>query len=291
MGAKQASEKGPKRRVVPRPLWGPHPVPHEKDHAHGFGTVRIWIHGVRNEAKLAVETLTEAAHAATEEESLLEPQGIDPAAKPPEDLTWQRFAFPAPPEELDFVPTTPDRPLILATSTALNLRPGARVRILVALPAWVSIRGPARGEVPDVLQEVPTVTLSSTWFGIFLEGEMCYWLPTAACPDVEDVPVAPHLITCPIQIVNRSDEALHVDKICLRSIHASVFLHEGRLWTDENRINYLGGGDFSRISWSGKPPPEAAGAARLAEPREVARTGLTAWTFERLREIPGWGIR
>lgn len=274
-------------------LWGDQPVPPREIRSLQIGALHFWMAGARNEVRIGLERLASEKRAAFHEEELLAPATREASPEPPEDLTWKRFTFPSSPKRLHVLPAPPDRPLILAATPPLDLRPGARVRIFVALPTWVSLRSPFDREagVPDILQEVPVVTLSSTWFGNFAEGEMCYWLPTGARSEVGEVPVAPHLVTCPIQVANRSEESLLVDKLCLRVVYATVFEHQGRLWTDENRINYLGGGDFSRIHWTGQAPAEAPGATLLTPPRIPARTGFTAWTFERLREIPGWGGR
>ena len=51
------------------------------------------------------------------------------------------------------------------------------------------------------------------------------------------------------------------------------------MWTDEIDITYLDEGQKSRLEYSERVPPEAAGASRLAEPREPPPSGLAALTF------------
>lgn len=257
------------------------------------GPNRLWMRSRRGEVRAAVETPKGPPRAVRHEADLATEASQLPEIASDEDrwaqldaLTWRRFAYPSPPKTFVVVPRMPDHPLVLAGETSFDLRPAARVRFYVAVPAWISLRIP--GADPEVLLEHPTSVLSSTWFGDFFEGEHCYWTPTRARTDPAKLPKAHHLVTCPIEVLNRSADPLLVDKLALRVQHVSIFQDGARLWADETKIAYLGGGEFSKIHWSGKPPREAKGATRLAAPLVPARRGLTAWTFDRIESLSGW---
>lgn len=285
-------------RVPPAPpetLWGNIPLPSERNRPFTLGSARFWLGRHSHEVECGLEIppgLPTATLHPEELEKPAPPPGPTSEAPPPEDLRRRRFAFTSAPDHLRLLPRLPDRPVVLAAAPPLDLRPGSRVRLYVAVPIWGALLPPeGRGEDQPPLVEIPSLVLSSTWFGDFAEGEMCYWLPTRAGSAPDEVPRGPHLATCPIQVTNRSTEPLLVDKLCLRVAHASLFLVGDQLWTDPNQITYLGGGDFSRIQWSGTPPPAAAGEDPLSPPRTPLARGLTAWTFDRLRGIPGLGGR
>jgi hypothetical protein len=259
-----------------------------------IGPTRLWIHSRHGEVRVAVEAPEGPPRAVRKEADLVTEGSLLPEVTSEEDrraqlesLTWRRYVCPSPPDTFRLAPRMPDRPLILAGETLFDVRPGARVRFYVAVPAWISVRIP--GADPEVLLEHPTSVLSATWFGDFFEGEHCYWTPTRSRTDPARLPRADHLVTCPIEVTNRSEDPLVVDKLALRVQHVSIFRDGDRLWADETRIAYLGGGEFSKIHWSGKPPREAQGATRLAEPMVKARKGLTAWTFDRIGSLSGWG--
>lgn len=258
-----------------------------------IGPNRLWVRSRRGEVRVAMETPEGTPRAVRKEADLVsegsrlpEISTDDECWAQLETLKWRRFAYPSPPKTIQMAPRMPDRPLILAGETQFDVRPGARVRFYVAVPVWISVRIP--GADPEVLLEHPTSVLSSTWFGDFFEGEHCYWTPTRARTDPAKLPKANYLVTCPIEVINRSADPLLVDKLALRVQHVSIFLDEERLWSDETKIAYLGGGEFSKIQWSGKPPKEVKGATRLAEPLVAARKGLTAWTFDRIGNLSGW---
>ncbi len=294
MSRSSKNSSSPVETQAGRP-WGPRELPGECPELVRIGPLKIWLRSRAGEIRVAVESppgrpkavLKERAlvYAAPDEQEISEEERWAKL----EELSWKRYAFHSLPPHLEVVPITPNRPLFLSTETLFDVRPGAQARVYVSVPAWASLRAPQRQ--PENLLECATTSLSNTWFGDFLEGELCFWTPTRARSDHAKVPTAPHLVTCPIQITNRSDEPLGVDKLCLRIQHATIFQEEDRLWADETRISYQGGGAFSRIRWSGNPPSEAPKAKKISAPRETTRSGLTAWTFDQLGDNRAWRVK
>lgn len=199
---------------------------------------------------------------------------------------WIRWPVPEGGDRILLSPVFPPRPVVAEPDRSFRLLPRGRARIFVRVPLWVRVDVVAGGE--RKLIEVPSVVLSDTWWGGFTEGELCYWLPTTARRQVPPEVFRPHRAVCPLELTNRSDDELTVEKIVLRVAHLSVFSDEGRLWADETRVRYRGADEGSDIQVAGKQPSEAASAVRVAAPRQrPPARGFRALTFARLKALPG----
>jgi hypothetical protein len=205
----------------------------------------------------------------------------------PENITWSRWALESACQEIRLVPLFPDRPVVVKPESAFRVTTGAQARIYVRVPLWVRIEPAIPESMP--LVEIPTIVLSNTWFGTFTNGELCYWISSGARMQIEPDPSRPFLAICPIQIINRADEELYVEKLCLRVGKLSLFNQGGQLWADETRIIHKGGDEASRIEISGRAPREAGEAELVSPPREADKNGFAARTFTTLKDLPGLG--
>lgn len=201
-----------------------------------------------------------------------------------ETVPETRWAL-GPIDSVEVSPLMPDRPLIVEPDEPFWLVAGAEARIYVRVPLRVHVE--AVGGRRYTLLEEPTLVTSDTWWGTLEEGELCYWLPTRARRRWSDDLVEPHLVACPLRLVNRSEDDLHVDKVALRVAYLSIFRVGGALWSDETRVLYTGEAEGSRLEMAGRAPDEAPEATRVAHPVERMGRGFRARTFRRLREITG----
>ena len=215
-----------------------------------------------------------------------ESHGAEPNVSDPE-LKWERWGASESPDEIEVLPTFPDRPLVLYPENPFRLLPGAKARIFVRTPLWVRLQVPGRqgGE----LAEIPTLTLSDTWWGKPEDGELAYWLHIMARREAPSEIFLPDRIICPLALVNGAKEDLPVEKILLRASHLSIFKGQESLWSDEIRISYRGEEEGSELEMTGRPPMETPGAPRLVPPRTHLAKGFSARTFARLRAFQGLG--
>ena len=205
-----------------------------------------------------------------------------------EENEWTRWPLARRPERVVLTPVFPDRTVVAEPEVPLRLAPGTRVRVFVRVPLWAQLATAGDGGV--VLAEVPTVVLSDTWSGSVTEGELCYWLGTTARRSVTSDVFAPHLAVCPLQLVNRSEDDLPVERLSLRVAHLSVFAHGDRLWSDETRVRFRGVDEGSELEVSGRRPEEAPDAVRVSTAREGPPPGgLRVLGFDRLKGLAGLG--
>lgn len=209
-----------------------------------------------------------------------------PDAGDRDDTEWIRWAPADWGGGLALTPALPDRTLVIQPDDAFWLLAGAEARIYVSVPLWVRIE--ALGRHRTHLTSLPTVGASDTWWGTLEEGELCYWIRTTARRRVADK-WASHVAVCPIQLVNRSDDDLNVDKIALRVEYLSLYADGGgAIWSDETRVLYTGESEGSRLEVAGSPPAETPRAELLSTPRRRIARGFKARTFARLKSIQGW---
>lgn len=204
-----------------------------------------------------------------------------------DDVDWHRWAVPGDATGVRLVPVFPDRPLVVEPEDAFHLVRGARVRVYVRVPLWVRLE--LTGGEGARLTEVPTVVLSDTWFGDFMEGELCYFLPTTARRELRPEHFQEHLAVCPLQLANSSDEELTVEKLALRVPHLTLFRRGTELWADETRVRYQGEETGSDIRMAHAAPKEAPDATLLSPPRTPTDLGFRARTFSRLKSLSGLG--
>jgi hypothetical protein len=209
-----------------------------------------------------------------------------PETQPPRE-EWSRWGAPDHVDELEIFPSFPDRSLVLQPEDPFHLLPGARARIFVRVPLWVRVTAP--GAKAATLLEIPTITLSDTWWGTPQEGQLCYWLHIMARREAAPSIFRPDRIVCPVDLINQAKEDLSVEKTLLRVDHLSIFRGSNTLWSDEIRVRYRGEDEGSEIEMTGRTPPEAPGAPRLTHPRTPLAKGFTARTFARLKAFPGLG--
>lgn len=266
---KQANKKKP---VI---IWGEHELSPGQVHHWVIGELNIWCKRTDQEIQIAYKRLS-----ANKDRPIIE--------KPPEDISWLRFALQMERSVLQISPIFPDRPVVVIPEASFTLKQGIQARIYVRVPIWLKIELVAREMIP--LIEIPTVVLSNTWFGSFLEGELCYWISSGIRREIEPDPDRNYLAICPIELHNRSDFDLSIERLCLRTANLSLFFDGTQLWSDETKVTYKGKEAASQFDFSSDPPVEAATASIIAPPRSPIKRGLVAQAFSSLKDLPGIGI-
>lgn len=263
------------------PPWGRYEIQPGDDRTVRLGPLELRLKRVGEEVWIARRWTEEPLGGEVEE------TGTGAVASDEVEPEWSRWAVPQGTGGLRLEPVFPDRPLVVEPEQTFHLVRGARVRVYVRVPLWVSIELPDPSEVS--LVEIPTHILSDTWFGDFAEGELAYALPTSARREVTPEIFAPHRAICPLMLGNDAVDQLEVKKLCLRVAHLSVFARGGELWSDETRVRYQGEDEESQIRISGRVPSEAPDAVRIKPPRVPLARGFRARTFARLADLSGFG--
>lgn len=212
----------------------------------------------------------------------------DAEGAPDEDEDeWSRWALSDFDGTVTLTPAFPERLVVVSPEEPFHLVSGTEARVYLRVPLVVEVEvGPE--EERTTLVRLPSAPLSDTWWGSLEEGELGYWMTTHARRAVDESLYRPDMAICPLQLVNRSDDTLPVEKIALRVEYLSLYTDGRAVWSDETRVRYQGDAEGSRLDMAGRPPAESADARLLAEPRSRMGRGFRARTFSRLRTIHDW---
>lgn len=256
--------------------WGSHPFPGEDPVCWNFGPLQLWCKSTADELWITFQ------HKETSNGGKDRGEASPVIPGTPE---WRRWTLRQSYKEIQVLPAFPDLPVVVKPESPFRVTRDVRTRIYVRVPVWVKILLGKTGIV-----EIPAIVLSKTWFGNFTDGELCYWISSSARKKMEPDPSRPFLAICPIQIINRSEDELPVEKICLRVNQLAMYSARNQLWGNETRVIYKGQNESSEIEISHKAPPEAPEAKLISSSRETSKKGFTAKTFASLMDLPGLGF-
>ncbi len=211
--------------------------------------------------------------------------GRDASAEP----KWTRWAV-SPKAEVHLIPAVPDRLAVVSHETPYNLPPRGNARVFVRIPLNVQVVVREAKEPDVVVADVPSLVLSDTWWGKFTEGELAYWISTAARAEITPDLFLRHLAMCPFRLTNESKEPLPIRRFAVRVTHLTLFMSDAHIWTDEVRVRYEGTDEGSEIEFTGHPPEESPSGRELAPPRSSSPKGLRALTFDKLITLTSLGV-
>ncbi|MEX0680177.1 MAG: hypothetical protein WD097_02255 [Balneolales bacterium] len=256
------------------PVWMTVKLPDDEMVRHRIGPLTIFFKKIFNDIWIT----------SSRDESLTgEP------AELPAETDWIRTALPEEFRDFELTPVFPDRPVVVNSEFAYRVIKGARSRVYCRIPVFVRITPLNMPEL--IVAEIPTIILSNTWFGIFTEGELAYALSSTARRVLQKELFEPHLVVCPIEIQNQSDQELRFEKICLRVDRLSIYIKAHEMWADQTLITHHGKEGYSDIEMKGSIPVEAKkGGKLLTRPRTPIKKSFTVRTFKLLREINVPGI-
>lgn len=255
-----------------KPLWGTQQMPGKEPVRFDFGSLQLWLKSTSDEFWITHR------HVDIDRDGIRRGQ----TEALPDDTTWQRWTLKKPLDSIKLLPGFPDIPIVVKPEYPFHVTIGVKTRIYVRAPLSVRV---VLGSVEII--KLPAIVLSKTWFGNFVDGELCFWISSAARKQIEPDPARPYLAICPIEIINRSDDELLVDKICHRVRKLSLYSLNNQLWSNETRVKYRGASKISEISFSKTAPPEAPKAELISPSQDDAKKGFTAKTFDTLTDLTG----
>ena len=210
-----------------------------------LGPLRLWLARAEREWGYAVEH----GEAGTE---------VMDIAQVPEDvvsrqLDWTNAAFREAPREFCLRAAVPDRSVVVKPEHPVTLPEGESATLFAPVPAFIQmVVLSGRREV--VLGRIASRRLSDTWFGSPLEGELCYSLPRFATLDRDSLQVYPNEILCVLEIHNKSDEPLVLEKLCLRPGYVALYCGAQHLWASQVLIQHEDSFKGTQIRYPSGPP-------------------------------------
>lgn len=192
---------------------------------------------------------------------------------PPADAAWRRLGPVDRLPRLLLRPVMPDRPVVVRPHFPHTILPGERLQFYIGVPLWLRLRTPEG----LTLWENPVTTLSNTWFGTPLEGELAYVLRTRARRESDQLDFSPWRVICPVRLRNLTKELLPFDRLCMRVQHLSIYDDPAKgVWGNESGVTVRQDDkNLSRISYARGAPGELQNPELLADARMESKGGFT----------------
>jgi hypothetical protein len=234
-----------------------------------LGPLRIWL--ARAEKEWAF------AHEQAEAGNLMDVAQV-PEEVLPENLKWSKVLFREAPRDYGFQAAVPNRPIYVEAREPMVLPSGEGATFFVSIPAVVEVWF-GQGKQRLKAGQMNSLELGDAWFGSPTEGELCYAIPHPAERDLDDLKVHPNEIVCPVEIMNRSSEALVFEKMCLRPAYLTLYSGMQHLWAGLVRIQNEHLFQRSMIRYSAEAPGFESNLTKIAEARMHADRGLSRLSF------------
>lgn len=187
---------------------------------------------------------------------------------------YERFIFAGASSELKLLPLLADRPVVIRPRQTVFLLSGEETTMYLSSPVTLRL---IVGDPGIVLQDVPMVRLSDTWFGPSTQvGELCYAGKTSARHALDEVPRRPHRAVTPLHIRNEGAAALPLDKVSLPVPFLSVYgADDASLWTQKATMIRRSDSDMAVLKVDPAPPAYAGAVSLISGPRQSqARGGI-----------------
>ena len=259
-------------------MWDPVAIEPKTVYYAGFGTLEVWIERSFDDWYLAsrLPEQEQRAVALTKAKNIRIPEGLD----------WKRWVSGEEASVVRFLPAMPDRSVVVRPRYPLHVPTGTSVPFFVNIPLWVRVTvGEENG---NLLCEIPSVTLSNTWFGEPTMGELCYSLKTKALRNLEEVSNHPYMATCPVRIQNQAPADLDFQRICIRVEHLHVYRGKDRLWTNQVDVVFKGEDLTSQVTIRKYAPVVEKNSERLCPARQPVDRSLLKRSFYFLRSLTGF---
>jgi hypothetical protein len=259
-------------------LWEPVTVKENVLYQGDFSTLMVWLKRSGEDWYLA----SRKADKETACSALREIKG----KRIPKDLNFSRWVVGRDLSTLQFIPAMPDRSIVVRPALPLKVPADRDALFFTSIPVWIRVTaGSAEG---ITLCELPSLTLSNTWFGEPTAGELCYALRTRAVRTLEEIETRAYAAVCPITVRNRAPKELNFERLCLRVEHLSVYQSPDRLWTNELEVRFQGEEQSSQVTIGREAPGFAEIPAKLCDARQPAEKTILKQSFSVLRSLTGF---
>ena len=259
-------------------IWGEFFLNDQEIKVWQIGSAILWMKKVEKEFWIAVKHLDETKP--------IPKDAVDQI----EELIWSRWQLPQQASAFHLIPSFPDRSVVVKPEHPFYIAQKAKAIIYIRVPLWIRVS--ANKDKTILITDVPTVVLSKTWFGDFIDGELCYWITSGAQQSFDLKLSKPFQAICEVNIHNDSSDILFVEKICLRVRNLTVFEKDQRYFSDQVSLTFKGMQTGSEIRMSGKAPSIAPDARKIGEPRVQPPQGFIARSFiSILKELHDLGLK
>lgn len=256
----------------PRHWWGPLTVQHGRAARFRVGPLILTIMRLENEWRLWRDTSGDANDRSLQVERDAEPPEPGPSA------IVSRYGLADGSTTIEVTPVMPDRAVVTRPEHPFTVPAHDNVTVYVGCPLWLRV---AQGAPhPKPLEDFPAFRPSQCWWGPNTrQGQLCYATRTYGRLRLDETVVYPHRVTTAVEIRNRADQPLLVERVNLPVGRLSIYVsRDGRLWTQKMTLERAAGQDAT-LNVGKETPPEAHAAKLVSGPRQAASQRMLFQAF------------
>jgi hypothetical protein len=253
-------------------VWDTVDIAQKQCAAWRFPLRSIWVERV--ESEWHVLSVTEHGNRADARSMFV------PRTEKPQSTDWRHYLH-RESGRVQPTPVLPDRPIVVRPDRSLTLLPGQSTLFFLEIPVWFRLS--TTGLRPARIFEEPLCTMTRTWFGDPVTGELCWGLATRLHHSVESVEAAAWIAVCPLLIENDSETDLDFEKICLHVENLSVFRGPKRLWANSLNVIFKGPEQATQTEIVHTPPEFERGLQMVSPARQPAAGWNIRKTFGMLK--------
>lgn len=257
-------------------IWDPQPLAAGQTIRWRMGPLTLWVQALPGEWRVATERDAEA-------------EAVDVApATPPEALDWKRVAGQVETPHVTLRPALPPRPVTVRPERPVTILPGQETAFFVGIPLWMQLTVHAGGKGPAaalLLCEYETARLSNTWYGLPIDGVLCYALRTRARTALDDIEPRPYRAVAPLRVVNEGPKPQPFERCCILTPHLPLFRGEQHFWTAAGTQVMRGENEPGQSRFLHDAPPFDQAGERIAAPREPQPHGVVFRTMDHLKSF------
>ena len=166
-------------------------------------------------------------------------------------IEWRRKVVKDTDSLIHLSPLMPERAVVVKPDSALQITAGAEALFYVSIPMWIGV---FTGKSQSALFEVPTISLSNTWFGEPNNGSLCYSIKTSIHSIFSNLSLQSNEVVCPVQIKNTASVDLDFTRLCIQTDYLSIYKIDNELWTNKLHVHFRGIDKDSNIIYENSYP-------------------------------------
>jgi hypothetical protein len=172
-------------------------------------------------------------------------------ACPEESIEWHRKVVKNTDSLIHLSPLMPEKAVVVKPESALQITAGAEALFYVSIPVWIGV---FTGKPQSALFEIPTVSLSNTWFGEPHNGSLCYSLKTSIYSILSNFNLNSNEAVCPVQIKNTTSVDLDFTRLCIQTDYLNIYKIDKEMWTNRLHVHFRGFDKESNIIYENSCP-------------------------------------
>jgi len=190
---------------------------------------------------------------------------------------WSRWIIGDKLDTVQLVPVMPDRPVVVKSEMPVKIPSGHQARFFISIPVWLKLTAACSDRLN--ICELPSVILSSMWFGDPTAGELCYTLRTRARRTLERDQARPYRALCPVTVKNESGSLLDFQRLCIRVEYLKIYQGDSQLCTNSVLIKYHNQDGTTEINYGCTEPDFEQNPVMLSDSRMPFRQSLLKRSF------------